>query len=288
MNLLIGGTGFVGTALSQVLAVERGESVVSLSRRGTGSTPGVAYQQFDIQHNVLPANLLAKTQYAFILSGQKGNDFNPVVELEAHKRLFQSLANASAKVFLASSILVYGNSKKKFTENSICQPIDPYEAFKLNCENAARAVIPPDRLVVFRIATLYGPNKLDGFVARALSATEMDPLILAGAGQIERDFLYIDDAVNGMLAVRDAPGSCGIVNISRGDSITLLNITRELENVLDRPIPYKITTEAGSGPVCLRTNNHRLRTEFNFTSFTALATGLERTVAAYQAVGGKA
>ncbi len=68
--------------------------------------------------------------------------------------------------------------------------------------------------------------------ARAIAADE--PLTVLGDGSARRDFTYIDDIVDGVVRAIDRPGGCRIYNLGRGETVTVLETIRTIEEALGK------------------------------------------------------
>src|SRR5207244_1518282 len=86
---------------------------------------------------------------------------------------------------------------------------------------------------IARLPNVYGPRQrshLEGGVvaifADALRAGR--PITIVGTGEQVRDFLYVADAVDGILAIVDATRS-GTWNVSTGSATSILELLRALE-----------------------------------------------------------
>src|SRR5207302_8870571 len=110
------------------------------------------------------------------------------------------------KVTIASSSSVYGiNSKVPFSEDDpIFSAISPYAASKLACEALGHVyhhVYGMD-VVMLRFFTVYGPRQRPDLAihkfARLIRAGR--PIPVFGDGTTARDYTYINDILQGVLA----------------------------------------------------------------------------------------
>lgn len=110
------------------------------------------------------------------------------------------------KLILASSSSVYGvNSKIPFAESDpVFAPISPYAASKLACEALGHVyhhVYGMD-IVMLRFFTVYGPRQRPDLAihkfARLIAAGR--PIELFGDGSSARDYTYVSDIVDGIMA----------------------------------------------------------------------------------------
>jgi len=114
-----------------------------------------------------------------------------------------------ARVVIASSSSVYGNSRKTpFAEDDpVDAPISPYAATKKACELIAHAhhAIHRQPVACLRFFTVFGPRQrpdlaIATFMRKIRRGEEID---MFGDGSMSRDFTYIDDIVSGVIAAYD-------------------------------------------------------------------------------------
>ncbi|WP_300435813.1 NAD-dependent epimerase/dehydratase family protein [Christiangramia sp.] len=143
----------------------------------------------------------------------------------------------------ASSSSVYGQNKKVpfSTEDRVDQPISLYAATKRSNEIMAYTYSHLYDLPVtgLRFFTVYGPwGRPDmAMFLFANAIKNAKPLKVFNEGKLERDFTFIDDIVNGILAVvNKLPASevakYRLYNIGKSKPINLLNFIEEIEDQL--------------------------------------------------------
>jgi UDP-glucuronate 4-epimerase len=144
------------------------------------------------------------------------------------------------KLILASSSSVYGvNSKVPFAESDpIFHPISPYAASKLACEALGHVyhhVYGLD-IVMLRFFTVYGPRQRPDLAvhkfARLMQAGK--PIPVFGDGSSARDYTYIDDILQGVLACTRQEFGYEIFNLGESDTVTLHRLIELLEQALGR------------------------------------------------------
>ena len=111
------------------------------------------------------------------------------------------------RVIVASSDKAYGSQEQlPYREDQSLAPINPYDVSKAACDLLARSYWPSFGLgvAVTRFANLYGGGDLN----RSRLVPEVVGAALAGVapvirsdGSSERDFLYVEDAVEAYLAI---------------------------------------------------------------------------------------
>lgn len=152
--------------------------------------------------------------------------------------------HAVKHVLYASSSSVYGgNTKVPFSEeDAVNHPVSLYAATKrsdeLIAEVYARLYGLP--LTGLRFFTVYGPwgrpDMAPMLFSRAILAGE--PIRLFNGGDMQRDFTYVDDIVEGIMRLLDQPPSgkipTEIYNIGCGRPMPLMEFVHTLEKALGR------------------------------------------------------
>ncbi len=282
-NLLIGGSGFIGSALGQEL-VRRNDTVVSVSLSGDGDAPGVTSIAFDLYQEPCPQDLLEEADHIFILVGQTHQGFDVNQEKKLVTTLAKAMQNCRAKVYYFSTVNVYGESPNKALETSPCHPLDDYGQFKLAAEGIIRHYIPEQQLTIFRLTNTYGSPRNRGFIGLLMrKLSENDPCVsLNGDGEQRRDYIFIDDLVQAIIAVRDKPNEFGIVNIATGTTYSLIQVVDLVNLVSGTKLAYSIThRNMNEAQDCL-VDNTRLRQDFDYDTFTSLKQGLVKTLKRYR------
>jgi dTDP-glucose 4,6-dehydratase len=144
-----------------------------------------------------------------------------------------------ARLVLASTSEVYGDplvhpQTEDYWGN--VNPIGPRSVYD-ESKRFAEALVTAHRQVhgtdtaIVRIFNTYGPRMRTGdgravptFIAQALDGM---PLTVAGDGGQTRSLCYVDDTVDGILALAGS-GEPGPVNIGGGEEITMLDLARRI------------------------------------------------------------
>jgi UDP-glucuronate 4-epimerase len=170
------------------------------------------------------------------------------------------------KVVLASSSSVYGvNKKVPFAESDpVFSVISPYAASKLACEALGHVyhyVYGMD-VTMLRFFTVYGPRQRPDLAihkfARLIAAGK--PISMYGDGSTARDYTYISDIVDGVIACTQRKFGYEIFNLGRSDTVRLSQLIELLELALgkkatierqpvqpgDVPLTYADTTKSNT------------------------------------------
>jgi UDP-glucuronate 4-epimerase len=139
------------------------------------------------------------------------------------------------KIIIASSSSVYGvNSKAPFAESDpIFSAISPYAASKLACEALGHVyhhVYGMD-VAMLRFFTVYGPRQRPDLAifkfAKLINAGK--PIPVFGDGSTARDYTYVSDIVDGVMACTERQFGYEIFNLGESQTVTLSRLIELLE-----------------------------------------------------------
>lgn len=147
---------------------------------------------------------------------------------------------AVRKVIIASSSSVYGvNSKVPFAEDDpIFCAISPYAASKLAGESLGHVYhhVYGFDIAMLRFFTVYGPRQRPDLAihkfARLIEAGK--PIPVFGDGSTARDYTYVSDTVDGVLAVTRQEFGFEIFNLGESQTVTLSDLIQLLEKALGK------------------------------------------------------
>jgi len=251
--LVTGAAGFIGSHLCEAL-VGAGHDVVGIDNFDAfypreikeGNLQGLRHEarfQFfdaDLRHDELP---LGGVEAVIHLAGRPG--VRPSLEdpagymdvnVTATARLLDIAHRAKvARIVFGSSSSVYGeNTPAPFAEDAPADaPISPYAATKRAGELLCRAFshLYGMRIACLRFFTVYGPRQrpdlaIHRFTERISGGR---PVAMHGDGSSERDYTYISDCVDGIVAALawterarpEAPDGWRVFNIGGGSRVRL-------------------------------------------------------------------
>jgi CDP-glucose 4,6-dehydratase len=232
-TLITGAAGFVGAALAETLHA-RGVTVVSMVRDRTRQPAGVvAYG--DVTDGDFCRRVLAdyNVQEVYHLAAQSIVSMcaeDPLTALYiatmGTARLLQAVRDAgrAIRVVVSTSDKVYGAAPSPYVESTPLDARHSYEVSKA-CQDLVARMFANNYGVdvrVVRAVNIYGPNDpnesrlIPQTVRRVLSGDR--PLVHAGAAQMARQWVYIDDLVSALLTVAraGAPGEVYCVGAPDG------------------------------------------------------------------------
>jgi UDP-glucuronate 4-epimerase len=263
MNFLVtGGAGFIGSHVCERL-LHSGHAVWSFDDLNDFYDPQLkrrnlqAIQSLKRPFVFVPGDLLDRAALDELLRAVK---FDQIIHLAARAGVRPSLEQPALyqrvnvegtvnlleaarlhgvrKVIIASSSSIYGiNSKAPFSENApILSPISPYAASKLACEALGHVYhhIYGFDIVMLRFFTVYGPRQRPDLAiykfAQLIRAGK--PIPVYGDGSSARDYTFIDDILDGVLACTKNAFGYEIFNLGESETVTLARLIDLLENAL--------------------------------------------------------
>ena len=232
--LVTGSAGFIGFHLSRRL-LERGEQVVGLDNLNPyydptlkarrlailEAFPGYRHSHIDLADREAMPALFAQTRPDAVvnLAAQAGVRYSlerPDVYADSNVVGFLNIlegcrATQPKHLVFASTSSVYGaNAKLPFSvHDHATHPITLYAATKLANESMAHSYahlfgVP---CTGFRFFTVYGPwGRPDMALFKFTDAIlKGEPIDVYGEGRMQRDFTYVDDIVDGLIAAIGRP-----------------------------------------------------------------------------------
>jgi UDP-glucuronate 4-epimerase len=160
------------------------------------------------------------------------------------------------KIIIASSSSVYGtNSKVPFSESDpVVSAISPYAASKLACEALGHVwhhIYKMD-VTMLRFFTVYGPRQRPDLAiykfAKLISAGK--PIPVFGDGSAARDYTFISDTVDGVIAATKKDFGYEIFNLGESQTISLSRMIELLEGALGKKaVIDRQPLQAGDVPI---------------------------------------
>jgi UDP-glucose 4-epimerase len=245
--LVTGGAGFIGSHLARRLLAD-GHDVSVVDNESTGrreNVPaGARYARADVTRPAELEPAFARGVDAVChIAGQVSilrSFSDPVADLRTNVEgtlnvLRMCLKYRVPRLVYASSMTIYGDCQTVPTpETAPCRPGSYYGITKHAAERYVHATAArPDlgqelRVTSLRMYSVYGPvqaldNPYQGVLGIFLGhILRGEPLTICGDGEQTRDFVYIDDIVEGWARALDSPASWGgVFNLGSGRSLSI-------------------------------------------------------------------
>lgn len=307
--LLLGASGFIGTNLAKAL---RGHSILLVDRKmeffdhiKKMKLPNVSYILSDLAEPL--ATRLEPSCSSYIDKLLKGQDVvyhlvsttvpttsnqHIVEELKANilfsANLFEACVRQKVKkvIFISSGGTVYGkeSSNCPLNEDTPTNPITSYGVQKLTIEKLLylyHHMYGLDYRII-RLSNPYGPYQRPNGILGAVTTFTYKALMneeinVYGDGSIIRDFIYIDDAIKGILNIVQDGSNYRIYNLGSGYGTSIKKVIETIEKVLNLKLKVQYT-EARAVDVPINfLNIERYEREYGKLNPISLAEGIKRT-----------
>jgi len=306
--LVTGATGFIGQRLTGKLAASGAQVYAGVApedgaERAANLPASARRLTFDLRDAsaVQAAVEEAAPDVVFHLAavGVTDPDVDPALALEVNGggavRLLRSLRGRGVRrVVLAGTCYEYGAREARGGERDGClDPLNAYAASKVAAWAFGRVYWRARGLpvVTVRPFQVYGPGQPSRtLIPAAIGAALAGEDFPMTPGEQERDFVYVDDVVEGMLAAAAAPGI-------EGESLDLgTGVARPIRRVVERAwelaggkgrvlpgaMPYRPGEGGGAIPSRIVADADRTARMTGWRARTSLDEGLRSTVEAFR------
>ena len=299
--LVTGGAGFLGSHFCERF-VDAGHDVICVDNFFTSQKSNVAHllgrSNFElVRHDIIhPLWLEVDEIYNLACPAAPGHyQYNPIKTMKTSVmgaiNLLGMARRCRAKILQASTSEVYGDPEihpQPESYRGSVNPIGPracYDEGKRAAETLFMDYHRHNRVNVriVRIFNTYGPrmHPFDGrvvsnFIVQALQGHD---ITVYGKGDQTRSFCYVDDLVEGLIRLMDAPDAVtGPVNLGNPVESTILELAEKVialakskSKVIYKPLPQ-------DDPTRRRPDISQARETLKWEPKTALDDGLARTV----------
>jgi len=300
MNFLVtGGAGFLGLALSNRL-VRDNHQVRVLDDLSAGDPkrldPAVLFTRGDVADIPKLWTLLHGVDCVYHLAARVSvaesilypRDYNHV-NVGGTVSVMEAMRDAGVKrVVLASSGALYGEQPHQpVAEDRLPNPNSPYGVSKLAAEYYVRTIgaLWGIETVALRIFNAYGPGQLTRpahppvipqFLKQALSGGS---LVVLGSGEQTRDFVYVDDVVEALVAAASARGiDQRVINIGSGVELSVNALVTMMERVTGNTVNLVRNKDQSGGVSRLCADIALARRLLDFEPQVGLEEGLRKTM----------
>ena len=264
VNVLVtGGVGFIGSHVCERL-LDAGHTVCALDDLNDFYDPSIkqntlrelqsraqsfAFVHADITNRIELNEVLSSMPFDQIIhlaarAGVRPSLEQPAlyqrVNVEGTVNLFEAARESGIKkITIASSSSVYGiNSKVPFSEaDPIFSTISPYAASKLACEALGHVYhhVHGMDICMLRFFTVYGPRQRPDLAIHKFATLmyENHPIPVFGNGSTSRDYTYVDDTVEGVIACTEREFGYEIINLGESQTVALTRLIELLEIALN-------------------------------------------------------
>jgi UDP-glucuronate 4-epimerase len=307
--LVTGGAGFIGSHLVQALTA-MGHSVAIVDNLDDFYPPRLKalnleaclrsklarHYDASVRDSAALCEILARENPTVVIhlaasAGVRTSFASPLKYIDNNVSALQVLLNAMEpypveKFIFASSSSVYGNVDAiPYSEAGPVDPISPYAVTKLAGEqlcNIYAARFGFD-LAKLRFFSVYGPRQRpDMAISKFTSLMLQDsPLPINGNLELARDYTYVDDIVDAIIACTEKQFSNEVINLGRSTPVPLSKVIELLSRALGRKVRLDIRPRVLGEPAVTCADIGVASTLLGYQPRVEIEEGINRFVAWY-------
>ena len=305
-TLITGGAGFIGSHVAQAL-LKRGERVVVIDNFNDYYDPAIKRENArrlseDANFNLIEGDIrdaslverifadegITRVAHLAAMAGVRASVRQARLYLDVNLGGTLNLLEASKAVpieqfVLASTSSVYGKTETlPFVETDLAdRPLAAYPASKRSAEMLAHTYhnLVDMPVTALRFFNVYGPaGRPDMMPWKLMAATRTgEEMRLFNGGEIHRDWTYIADTVDGVLAALDTPLGYEVINLGCGAPISLNEFVAIIEEFAGRTINTVAVPTPLSDPPITFCDNSKARRLLGFAPKVDIREGLWRS-----------
>lgn len=297
--LITGAAGFLGSSLANRL-VREGHLVRGLDDLSTGDpaslSPEVHFTRGDVNDRPKLWSLLQDVDCVYHLAARVmvpesvlyPREYN-LVNVGGTVSLMEAMRDVGVRrVVFISSGAVYGDQQEQpVREDALPDPRSPYAVSKLAAEFYVKTIgaLWGIETLCLRVFNAYGPGQhiapvhapvVMAFLRQALNN---GTLVIHGDGEQTRDYVYVDDVVNAMIAASTAPEVNQLtINVGSGKETSVRDLAAMVVSVTgsEPEVVYNPRSDRGSSRLCADIS--LASDKLNFKPGISLETGLRLTL----------
>ena len=306
--LVTGGAGFIGTNLVRRLVEGGGRVRATLHKNDPQwDHPHVEYMACDLESPDDCRRVCRDVDYVFMCaansSGAAVMEKTPLVHLTPNLIMNVRMLEAAHASGVEKFLFISSNTVYPVTDTPVAEDQVTHEFFEkyfvvgwmkafseIVCDMYASRIKNPMETLVVRPGNLYGeydkfdPEKSKVIPALIRRAVEgQDPFTVWGDGMDVKDFLYIGDFVEGLLAAMEKLPSLTPLNIASGQPVTIREVLDLILRLCDHGNAHVQFDTSKPTMIPKRLINvSKARDLLEFKPVTPLETGLLKTINWYK------
>jgi nucleoside-diphosphate-sugar epimerase len=199
---IIGGSGFIGTALARTLAAQ-GHAIRVIDLEPSRAYPDL-WRRADVRDLPALSDAVAGCTTLYHLAAEHRDDVRPATLYHdvnvggAHHVCAAAEAHGIDRIVFTSTVAVYGDADRELDETAPLRPFNEYGRTKAQAEEVFRdwAARAPERsLVIVRPTVVFGPGNR-GNVYTLLAQIARGRAIVIGDGQNRKSLAYVENVAD--------------------------------------------------------------------------------------------
>ncbi len=310
--LVTGAAGFIGSHLTETL-LKQGKQVVAIdnfndyydpARKRANvlsfkAHPNLSLYEVDIRDDATIDQIFAdhKPESVAHLGAYGGVRYSigraklyTEVNIMGTVNLLEAARAVGTDIFVfASTSSVYGHTKQlPFTEEDPCNySLAPYPASKKACEIMGYTYhnLHQMNFTALRFFSVYGPKGRPDMMPFMVTdrIVKGEEIKLFDAGQMKRDWTYVEDIVSGIIAALERPLGYQLINLGRGEPILMADFVNIIEELAGKDAVLSTPPAPASEPKITFANIDKARKLLDYEPKTAVVDGLTNLWHWYQA-----
>jgi UDP-glucuronate 4-epimerase len=309
--LVTGAAGFIGSTLTEAL-LKRGDQVVAIDNfneyydparkwaniKGFQDLPNLHLYEQDFSDAKAIERLFAEHNPQVVAHlGAYGGVRYSIGRAHLYTRvnivgtvniLEAARLTGTESVIFASTSSVYGHTTQlPFIETDPCNhPLAPYPASKKAGEVIGYSYYNLHQLnfTVLRFFSVYGPRGRPDMMPFMVTdrIVKGEEITLYDAGQMKRDWTYVDDIVSGIIAAIDRPLGFEIINLGRGQPVLMADFVETIEKLTGQKAVLATPPAPASEPKITYANIDKARSLLAYDPKISVTDGLHKLWDWYQ------
>lgn len=246
--LIFGGSGFIGSHLAKKLVEQKADVTIVCRNpediqdidafRDVTLVKGDTTQYEDVVLHVPRKDIVINLATVVYNTGK----FDPYIDLEINCKsqinVLEALknSNSTARYIYIGSSMQFGRVDPKdlpVSENHVQSPVSLYGIHKATAEAYCKVYERAHGLssIIVRLPPVYGPgitgketrSVVEMFIKKAL---RNEPFRVNGFGEDLKDFIYIDDVVDALVAIMASSVRDGVFHVGSGTGVKFADVAR--------------------------------------------------------------
>ena len=309
MNCLItGGAGFVGSNLSDCL-LELGHNVITIDNLNDYYSPktkkrnkennlkneNFKFYKVNIEDKESLKKIFENKKIDIIIhlaarAGVRPSFINPEQYFNTNVigtlNVLELCKEFKVKLIFGSSSSVYGKDKIPFSEDDFCEEqLSPYGTTKRIAERLCEmySKLYGIDVVILRFFTVYGPRGRPDmapyiFVKNILEGKKIK---MFGSGDSKRDYTYVDDVIEGIVAAMNKGFKFEIINLGDSKPVLLKDFIALIEKITGKKAIIEQVEEQKGDIKATWADISKAKKLLNYEPKVSIEKGMKRFVAWY-------
>lgn len=285
--LVTGSEGFVGRALCRALESD-GHTVLRFSTSlGHDVLRAGSLLELVNAKKVVPDTVIHLAARSFVPESWKDPKSFALVNVEGTRQVISSCLEMNARLLYMSSY-VYGRPRYlPIDELHQVEGFNPYAQSKILAEEVV-TMSPGLEYAIVRPFNIYGPGQDPRFIiAQIIRDYFVESEVVVQSLKPKRDYLYIDDFIDGLRVLLSRPFKCEIHNFGFGTSYSVNELIESLMHAAGEKVKFRSLEVYRENEVMDVVSSCRLTVAGLWSPTVSLSDGIKRCLAGVTGEAGR-